>query len=188
MIQTSHLVLRPLRSEDAPALAAVAGARRVADTTISVPHPFGPAEAEDWIGRRIDEAAAGRALGLAMTLAAGHGLIGYVGLHHIDREHLEAEISFWIGGAHEGRGLVKEAADAVIGHGFGTLGLNRICAYHMARNPDSERVLARLGFQYEGRLRQRVRKWEVFEDVLVCSRLRSDPEPQGEPQLAARLS
>src|SRR4051812_10367091 len=106
MIHTSHLVLRPLRSEDAPALAAVAGARRVADTTISVPHPFGPAEAEDWISRRIEEAAAGRGLGLAMTLAAGHGLIGYVGLHHIDREHLEAEISFWIGGAHEGRGLV----------------------------------------------------------------------------------
>lgn len=177
MIRTSRLLLRPLGPEDATAVAAVAGERRIADTTISVPHPFGPAEAERWIAACLKDAAEGHRLGLAMTAEGSGELIGYVGLHHIDREHGEAELSFWIGSGHEGRGLVGEACRAVIDHGFGALGLNRICAFHMARNPASERVLARLGFQREGLLRQRVRKWGVHEDVLVWSRLRSDPAP-----------
>jgi RimJ/RimL family protein N-acetyltransferase len=37
-------------------------------------------------------------------------------------------------------------------------------------------VLARLGFHHEGVLRQRVRKWGVFEDVDAWSLLRGDPE------------
>jgi RimJ/RimL family protein N-acetyltransferase len=177
MIRTPRLLLRPLDRGDAPALAAVAGERRIADTTISVPHPFGPAEAERWIGACISDAAQGHRMGLAILVAEEGALAGYVGLHHIDREHGEAEISFWIGAAHEGRGLVTEAGRAVIDHGFQALELNRICAFHMMRNPGSERVLARLGFQREGVLRQRVRKWDAYEDVAVWSRLRSDPQP-----------
>lgn len=177
MIRTARLLLRPLEPEDAGALAAVAGERRIADTTISVPHPFGPAVAERWIAACLKDNARGSRLGLAILPEGSGELIGYIGLHHIDREHGEAEISFWIGSGHEGRGLVSEACEALIDHGFEALGLNRICAFHMARNPGSERVLAKLGFQREGLLRQRVRKWGVYEDVLVWSRLRSDPEP-----------
>ena len=47
--------------------------------------------------------------------------------------------------------------------GFEHLGLNRICGYHMVRNPVSGRVLAKLGMKREGLLRQHVRKNEVFE-------------------------
>jgi RimJ/RimL family protein N-acetyltransferase len=177
VIRTERLLLRPLGPEDSSALQAVAGERRIADTTISVPHPFGPAEAGRWISACLKDSASGHRLGLAILPEGSGKLIGYIGLHHIDPEHGEAEISFWIGSAHEGRGLVSEACGAVIDHGFAALGLNRICAFHMTRNPGSERVLAKLGFQREGLLRQRVRKWGVYEDVLVWSRLRSDPKP-----------
>ena len=44
----------------------------------------------------------------------------------------------------------------------------------MARNPASGRVLARIGMKEEGILRQRVKKWGVFEDVLVWAVLRGD--------------
>lgn len=177
MIRTSRLSLRPLAPADAPALAAVAGEQRIADTTISVPHPFGLAEARRWIEACRQDCAAGHRLGLAIIIEGSTDLAGYIGLHHIDNEHGEAEISFWIGAAHEGCGFVGEACEAVIGYGFGTLGLNRICAFHMTRNPASERLLTRLGFQREGLLRQRVRKWGVYEDVAIWSRLSSDPRP-----------
>jgi [ribosomal protein S5]-alanine N-acetyltransferase len=44
----------------------------------------------------------------------------------------------------------------------------------MVRNPASGRVLTRLGMKPEGLLRQRVRKWGVFEDVVLMAVLRSE--------------
>jgi RimJ/RimL family protein N-acetyltransferase len=58
--------------------------------------------------------------------------------------------------------------------GFKELNLNRIYAHHMVRNPASGRVLAKTGMNREGLLRQRVRKWDVFEDVVLLACLRED--------------
>jgi RimJ/RimL family protein N-acetyltransferase len=46
----------------------------------------------------------------------------------------------------------------------------------MARNPASGNVLKKNGFVQEGLLRQRVRKWGVFEDVVLLAILREDWE------------
>jgi RimJ/RimL family protein N-acetyltransferase len=88
--------------------------------------------------------------------------------------HREAEVSFWIDAAEHGHGLAFEAATEVITFAFHRLGLNRLCAYHMVRNAASARLLQRLGFQREGRLRERVWKDGRFEDVFLLSRLTCD--------------
>jgi ribosomal-protein-alanine N-acetyltransferase len=44
----------------------------------------------------------------------------------------------------------------------------------MVRNPASGRVLAKIGMKQEGLLRQRVRKWGVFEDVVLMAVLRAE--------------
>jgi RimJ/RimL family protein N-acetyltransferase len=67
-----------------------------------------------------------------------------------------------------------EALAAVLRYAFQDLDLNRVYAYHMVRNPMSGRVLSRLGFEVEGILRQRVRKWGLFEDVVLQALLRAD--------------
>jgi len=100
-------------------------------------------------------------------------LIGAVALRHIDREHLQAELSFWIGRPYWGQGFAREAGAAIVGCAFRDLGMNRLEAYHMVRNEGSGRVLKHLGFEQEGLLRERVRKWNRFEDVAVCALLRS---------------
>ncbi len=94
-----------------------------------------------------------------------------MGLREIDREHLQAELSFWVGVPWWGRGFATEAALAVVAHGFGDLHLNRIYAFHMERNPQSGNVLRKIGMRPEGCLRQRVRKWGVFEDVALLAML-----------------
>ena len=76
--------------------------------------------------------------------------------------------------AFTGHGYVTEAAWAVLDYGFKVEKLNRICAYHMVRNEASGNVLARLGMKQEGHLRQMIKKWDVFEDVLVWSILRDE--------------
>jgi RimJ/RimL family protein N-acetyltransferase len=139
-----------------------------------IPHPYELDHALAWIGNQRKESVRGRAANFAIRLADGAQLIGCVGLRDIDREHGQAELGFWIGREHWGQGFASEAAAAVVRYGFETLGLNRICAHHMARNPTAGRVLRRVGMEREGLLRQRVLKWGVYEDVVLYAILRDD--------------
>ena len=174
---TDRLVLGALRAGDAPALERLAGAREIADTTISIPHPYTRADAERFIAFQREAASRGDEAVFGIRLRTGGDLLGCVSLREIDRVHLQAELGYWIGVPHWGRGYATEAAAVVVGYGFGPLGLNRIYAHHMARNPASGRVLGRVGMRREGVLRQRVRKWGRFEDVMVYAVLRDDRAP-----------
>ena len=173
-LETERLVLRPLTPQDAPALQRLAGRREIADTTISIPHPYSEEQARQWIAGAADLFAKGKAAGFGIQLKREGNLIGSSGLRDIDAEHSQAELGFWMAVEWWGQGYATEAARAVVGFGFEQLGLNRIYAHHMVRNPASGRVLARIGMRPEGLLRQRVRKWEVFEDVVLMALLREE--------------
>ena len=110
----------------------------------------------------------------AIQLKGEGGLVGTIGLRDIDSEHSQAELGFWIAVECWRKGYATEAARTVVAFGFEQLGLNRIYAHYMARNPASGRVLARIGMRSEGLLRQRVRKWGVFEDVVPMELLREE--------------
>jgi [ribosomal protein S5]-alanine N-acetyltransferase len=173
-IETERLTLRPLTPADSAPIQAAAGRREVADTMISIPHPFSARDAERYVRARIAQYRRGRALALGLWSRPDQAFCGLVELRAIDREHALAELSFWLAAGRQGRGYMGEAIAAVLRLAFEDLGLNRVYAYHMTRNPASGRVLARLGFQPEGLLRQRVRKWGVFEDVILQALLRQD--------------
>ncbi len=172
-MRTRRLILDAPVAEDAPELQRLAGAREIADTTLAIPHPYELDHAVAWIEQQRKEVERGRAISFAVRLP-DRTLIGSVGLRDIDPEHLQAELGFWIGRDWWGRGYAREAATAVIRYGFESLALNRIYAHHMTRNPAAGRVLQASGMQREGVLRQRVRKWGVFEDVVVYAVLRDE--------------
>jgi [ribosomal protein S5]-alanine N-acetyltransferase len=157
----------PFRPDDAEAFAALAGEYAIADTMISIPHPLPPGFAAGWV--TADEPAR-----FAVCEAASGALAGAAELRDIDPEHSQAELSFWVGRPFWGRGYAAEAGVAVVRHALGPLGLNRVYAFHMTRNPASGRVLAKSGMRLEGVLRQRVRKWGRFEDVHAWAVIRND--------------
>ncbi len=173
-LQTARLRLGAFLVEDAPELQRMAGAREIADTTLSIPHPYELDHALAWIGNQRRESVRGRATNFAIRLLPDGPLIGCAGLRDIDREHVQAELGFWIGRDWWGKGYAREAAAEVLRFGFEDLGLNRIYAHHMARNPAAGQVLLHVGMQREGLLRERVRKWGVYEDVVVYAILRED--------------
>jgi len=76
--------------------------------------------------------------------------------------------------AHQGQGIAKEAALAVIAYGFEELSLNRIEALVLPANTASHQLLERLGFQREGLLRQYEKTRGQFDDLYMYSILRSD--------------
>jgi len=176
LLQTRRLGLRAFAGGDAERVRELAGAREIADTTISIPHPYPHGAAEQWIEHLPQLFEAGLAAHFAITSRESGELLGSVALRDIEREHLQAELGFWIGVPWWGRGYATEAAREVIRFGFGELALNRIYAHHMLRNPASGSVLRKIGMTQEGLLRQRVRKWGKFEDVALYAVLRQEPE------------
>jgi [ribosomal protein S5]-alanine N-acetyltransferase len=173
-LETKRLLLRPPRPEDAPVVARLAGRREIADTTISIPHPYSEEQARQWIAASADLFANGKSVVFGLEVRDGRALVGAVGLREIETEHSQAEMGFWVAVEYWGQGYTTEAALAVLDYGFNHLGLNRIYAHRMVRNPASGRVLAKVGMKPEGVLRQRVRKWGVFEDVVLLAALRSE--------------
>ncbi|KAM3094179.1 GNAT family N-acetyltransferase [Phormidesmis sp. 146-12] len=174
MLQTERLILRPLTCGDVAFIQAVAGVREIADTMISIPHPYPDDEARQYVARQLAEFEAGYSVTFVIERKGDPALSGIIEIRGIEREHSQAELSFWMAVAAWGQGYMSEALKSVLRFGFGELGLNRLYAYHMARNPSSGKVLQRNGFVQEGLLRQRVRKWGKFEDVALWAILQSD--------------
>ena len=171
---TERLILRPLDLWDCTPIQAAASRREIADTMISIPHPFSVREAERYVRARIAQMRRGRGVALGIWTRGEGAFCGLAELRAVDREHALAELSFWLAVDAWGRGYMSEAIGAVLRLAFRDLGLNRVYAYRMVRNPASGRVLARHGFRAEGILRERVRKWGVYEDVVLEALLSTD--------------
>jgi ribosomal-protein-alanine N-acetyltransferase len=161
---TGRLVLRPFGLQDAPHVQRLAGAREVADTTLNIPHPYEDGMAEAWIQSHAEAFASRKEVIFAVVRRQGMILVGAIGLR-LALPHGRAEMGYWIGVPYWNQGYCTEAAESVLRHGFEDLGLHRIHASHLTRNPGSGRVMQKIGMTYEGSLRGHVLKGGVYEDL-----------------------
>lgn len=173
-LETLRLQLRPLEFSDAVEIQKAAGIRDIADTMISLPHPYPDGEAERYITRKQNEKEAGSSVTFIIEKKEEKGFCGLIELRDIDHEHSQGELSFWLDRNAWGNGYMSEAVQVLVRFGFEVLSLNRLYAYHMVRNPATGRVLEKNGFRQEGLLRQRVQKWGQYEDVALLAILRQD--------------
>ncbi len=163
-LKTERLLLRSFTLKDAPDVQRLAGERDVARTLLSVPHPYEDGMAEEWIRTHRPGFERGELVVFAVTDRAADRLLGAIGLT-LTTAHERAELGYWIGKPYWGRGYATEAAAAVLAYAFDALGLNRVHATHLTRNPASGRVMQKIGMTHEGRSRDHFKKWGVFEDV-----------------------
>lgn len=174
VLETARLRLRPLELSDSAAIQKAASVREIADTMISLPHPYPAGEAKRYVALQHSEREAGHSATFAIEHKSAEVFYGLVEIRKIEREHSQAELSFWLVVDAWGQGYMSEAVQAVVRYVFEGLCLNRLYAYHLLRNPGSGRVLDKNGFKQEGLLRQRVRKWGRFEDVVLWAILKQD--------------
>ena len=167
-LATARLRLRPFTPADAAEVWRLAGERAIADTTANIPHPYALADASAWLAIHAPQWEAGRLANWAITLAQGGELVGAAGLV-LEPAFERAELGYWIAVPHWGRGFATEASRAAVEFGFRALGLHRIQARHLVRNPASGRVMIKLGMRAEGVLRHSLRKWGVWEDLALYS-------------------
>lgn len=75
-----------------------------------------------------------------------------------------AQIGYWIGEPHAGKGLMLDALRALIPFGFDTLRLHRLEAACMPENDRSVRLLEKAKFQREGLMRSYLKINGVWRD------------------------
>ena len=183
--RTERLLLRPAWVEDQDALFRAIGDERIVRNLATVPWPYEPAYAADWIERQRP---ADRPSALIFLLGSGAPqLIGGIGIH--DTPEGQVELGYWIARPHWGQGYATEAGRAVLAFARDALRLERLIAGHFLDNPASGSVLRKLGFQPTGLIGMRhsaARNAEVpmAEFVLELNRRDAEPEPVS-AQLAA---
>lgn len=182
-LKTARLLLRPLREEDLPELVELMKDKRIYETTLRVPYPYAMEKAQEWLGIGAGQWTDGTGCQFAVCELDTGRYVGGLGLE-IVREHERAELGFWAGVPYWGRGYTTEASHAVLGFGFGTLGLHRIYAGHFAGNDASGRVQQKLGMKHEGVMRHQFKKDGRYIDDVVYSILADEYEPDLEKLLA----
>ena len=159
-LATNRLLLRHFNVGDGPTVERLAGIREVADTTLTIPHPYPAGGGAQWIGTHSGAWERRENLALAICDKTPSGqLLGAISLR-LSLAHAHAEIGYWIGVAHWGKGFATEAARALITYSFAELGLHRIQGRHFTRNAASGRVMQKLGMQFEGTHRGAFCRWE----------------------------
>lgn len=145
MIETPRLLLRPFEDGDAaelydyardPRVGPVAGwpvhtsvenSLEIIRTVFSAPNVFA-----------VVERTSGRVIGSA----------GFVGEHRPELPGPDDELGYALSPAFWGRGLMPEAAEALLEYGFTRMGLRTIWCNHYDGNEKSRRVIEKCGFRF----------------------------------------
>lgn len=144
---TSRLRLRPLRRADAGLLHLYLSDPKVARMTTSIPHPYPPGVAENYIERVRSNRTAETVWALDTGDDDGNGLVGVIGLK--PRGDGTGEIAYWVAPAFWGTGYAGEAVEAVKAWAA-DIGLRALIAEVYQDNVAAARVLTRAGFAYTG--------------------------------------
>ncbi len=119
-------------------------------------------------------------IGYAITLKDNGKMIGVVDVDSVIYNDI-GEVGFTINKEYWGKGFAKEACEKLIEVCFNELGLRKILARHNILNIGSQRVIEKLGFVYEGRMRKLLADRDgIYSDHLFYSILKEEYKSKGE--------
>lgn len=100
--------------------------------------------------------------------------VGACGMNYYSSDHEKAETGYWLLPNHWKKGIMQEVLPAMIKHLFTTWKLHRLEAVIEAGNETSCRLAEKLGFRYEGTLRDAEKKRGRRISLLMYSLLKPD--------------
>jgi ribosomal-protein-alanine N-acetyltransferase len=173
-LTTTRLVLRPFTAADAAPLFEHARNPNVTRYTLWDAHRS-IEETRTFVNEyamfRYRE---GMAEPYAVTIPPDPKPIGSCGCFWAAQPNRCMELGYWIAEPYWGKGIMAEACRALVDHTFREYEPERLQARVIAGNGASSRVLEKLGFQFEGKLRSGLFRREKFEDLLIYSVLRGE--------------
>lgn len=158
------VVLRPWGPEHRSGLVQQANDRDVwRNLFAGFPNPYTAEDAEFWIskGSKADRS-------LHLCIEVGSAVAGGVGITlGVGTAEKTGQLGYWLGRSHWGRGIATAAASAMLQHLKRNMPVARLEASVFEWNPQSMRVLEKIGFKREAILRKSVFKdGELIDGVL----------------------
>jgi RimJ/RimL family protein N-acetyltransferase len=174
VLSTKRLTLRAPTLADASAIRAIVSIPAV---TRFSNWPDAPTKAQVERGMRWMSKLFASGKGCAWIIEQRHSktLVGAIRFNRIDKKSKWGELGYESHPDFWGKGLMTEAVYAVVGCGHQSFALNRIEAWTLPGNAASDRVLEKVGFRYEGTLRQKAWFKGAYHDFRMFGRLAGDP-------------
>lgn len=165
ILESKRLLLTRAEENDIPLIKAYAGNRKIADSTLNIPHPYAEKDAEFWIQNTNRGFEAGTQFSFAIRLKPENAFIGAIGLT-LETRFDRAEMGYWIAEPYWNMGLATEAVAVVLDFGFNGLDLNKILATHLLDNPASGKVMINNLMIREGELKEHTKKNGMYQDLI----------------------
>ncbi len=176
LLRTERLLLREITFRDTEAIFRIRGDYQVTRHNIGAAYESA-ADARRLIEQIRKAYRAKAELRWGITLLGGDnsviGMCGYNNWHRVDQR---GSIGYDLARAYWGKGIMREAVQAVTDFGFERLGLNRLEADVGAGNSASISLLKALGFQHEGTQREYYFEEDEFHNLQIFGLLRREWE------------
>ena len=112
--------------------------------------------------------------GFQAAIVLDGGIVGMVGYPGVDWANRSTRVGYWLGEAHQGRGIVTAAVRLLVDHALTIWQLNRVEIHASVENRHSRAIPERLGFREEGTLRQAQLVSGGYLDYVVYATLVAD--------------
>lgn len=132
------------------------------------PHPYTRADAEVWIQQTSRVPA-----GVIYAIVVDGEAVGGIGITPMSYEHRRtAAIGYWLSESYWGRGITTRALRVMTDLAFETFDLARLEAFVFEWNIASTRVLEKVGYTREARMKKRVTKEGRTVDCFLYALIR----------------
>jgi RimJ/RimL family protein N-acetyltransferase len=159
--------LRQFRLSDIRSLVKHANNKKISDNLRDrFPHPYTEKDAEWFINHSLSYKTFSRNFVIELNNEAA-GSISITPDEDVYR--LNAEIGYWLGEAHWGKGIMTSVIQMTVKYAFENLGIKRVYATPFATTIGSIKVLEKAGFVREAIIRQGVIKNNKILDYYIYS-------------------
>lgn len=171
-LETSRLILRPLKLSDAESIFDYAKNPTISKYTLWEAHKT----VDESLGYIKDYAfnyyskGSPEPLGIVLK-ECPEKVIGTVGCFWVSQNNRCMELAYALSEKHWGQGIMVEAATAMMDYCFKEFKLKRIQAHYKSENTQSGRVMEKIGMLYEGNLKSAKFHRDRFWDMIVYAKV-----------------
>lgn len=175
-LQTERLFLRPLQVSDAEAMWSYVSDPDFPKYMTWEAHKD-INETKEFLQGKEKEFADAKSV--VWSIFMNDAFVGLIGLEGVKRylntvKTDRAELGYWLGSKFWGQGIMLEAGKAVLRFGFEEMELHKVTVGHFSENPQSQRVIEKLGFRLVGLQKEHFHKNGKWHDHYVYEMLRNE--------------
>ncbi|MGC8567960.1 MAG: GNAT family N-acetyltransferase [Candidatus Micrarchaeia archaeon] len=138
------------------------------------PFPYTCIDAMAFIEQAAFGISRGMSFNFGIRLKKEASLIGICSADKLDYVNMNCEIGFWLGSDYRGKGYAYAAVTLLVYFAFNGLGMHRISAKTLDSNLQSRRLLEKIGFSEEGKLKESVRIDNKYYDAIEYGLLKTE--------------